>query len=111
MILDARLLHIDPPPGDHDGNLHWLARHDADPEMHATVRRLLEPPGDNRPRTIEAVLMLSAYIALTAPIRATLPEWGDEWEEAVRKMYAFRSIRSVHIVQRLLRATAKKEAH
>ncbi len=107
MILDRRLVEIDPPTDP----VAWLAKHDTDAELHNTIKALLHPPGMNRPRVAEAVLVLEAYIALTAPIRAQVPGWGDEWTDAVLRLSRFRSIRQVLNIQKLLRATRTGKAH
>jgi hypothetical protein len=81
----------------------WLQRHDHDLELHQTVKTLLD---GHRPS--EAVLILEQYIGATAPVRARVVGWGNEWDKAVRDLSQCRSIRQVRTVQHLLR-TVKTE--
>lgn len=86
----------------------WLNRHDHDKEFHETIRVLLHPAGTGRPKVAEAVLMLEHYIGTTAPVRAQVDGWGDEWAHAVTHLSNSRSVSQVRAVQHLLRATTSK---
>jgi hypothetical protein len=88
----------------------WLYRLDHDYEFHETLRRLTHSVDGARPRIAEAVLLLEQYIAYTASVRAVVGEWGDEWEEAVRRLSNSRSLAQVRHVQNLLKATTTRKA-
>lgn len=85
----------------------WLERLDHDPEMHATIRRLINPTGGLL-RTAEAVLLLEAHIAYTAPVRSLQPGWGDEWARAVTDLSDCRSVAQIRSVCKLLRANKQR---
>lgn len=89
----------------------WLKDHDHDRELHQTVSVLLHPPGDLPPRTAEAVLLLEAYIAATATVRARVGGWDGDWPLAVLYLSQFRSMADIKRIQLLLRATTSTERH
>lgn len=89
----------------------WLKDHDRDRELHQTVAVLLHPPGGLPPRIAETVLLLEAYIAATATVRARVGGWDGDWPLAVLYLSQFRSMADIKRIQQLLRATTSTERH
>lgn len=91
-------LRVDNPVG-------WLERHDRDPELHWTVRRLLSTD-----RVAEAVTFLEWHIGQTATVRARVAGWDTEvWASAVQRLSQFRSRNDVRAIKRLLKETRTTE--